>query len=301
MRILWILADGKRGHENQSLGLAEALARIAPWSSHLIDLPCGESWWLRLARLRESIALLPQPEIIIAAGHSTHALLLSAGWLTSAKTVLLMKPSLPLSWFDYCFIPKHDVKPDSKLKHKGCMITTGAINRMCYDSTLKDGSAILLVGGPSRVHGWDSSQLLEQIIAVVRADSERRWYLTNSPRTPPAFLATVKEALPEVQVFPVGSTPANWLTQALSVAEVAWVTEDSVSMVYESLTAGAKVGIFAMPTRKKASKHSRGLTELAEKKQVVTFIEWQKTTKLLHSPQPIAEADRCARYLLDQL
>jgi mitochondrial fission protein ELM1 len=301
MRILWILSDGKRGHENQSLGLAEALGRMQPWSVHMIDLPHDGSCLQRFSRLREAIALLPRPEIIIAAGHSTHWLLLYAGWVTGGRTVVMMKPSLPRRWFDFCFIPKHDLKPAARKGLKGCVPTTGAINRMRYDPALKNDSAILLVGGPSRAYGWDSDGLLEQVVAVVRAEPRRSWRITNSPRTPAGFLPAVKAALPEVEVFPVESTPPDWLMHALGAAELAWVSEDSVSMIYEALTAGARVGVFTMPAKGTESKHSRGLAELSDSHQVVTYGEWQKNPSLLQVATPLAEADRCARYLTGKL
>jgi mitochondrial fission protein ELM1 len=301
MRILWILSDGKRGHENQSLGLAEALGRLQPWSPHLVELPHGESLLKHFSRLRDAIALLPRPEIVIAAGHSTHLLLLYTGWATGARTVLLMKPSLPCRWFDFCFIPKHDLKPHTRLEKARGILTVGAINRMRYDPTVKDGSVILLVGGPSRAYDWDADELLEQVVAVVRAEPERRWRITNSPRTPAGFLPAVKAALPEVEVFPVESTSPDWLTHALGAAEFAWVSEDSVSMIYEALTAGAKVGVLAMPSRGSGSKHSRGLAELSNSNQIVTYSEWRKNPRLLQVATPLAEADRCARYLIGKL
>ncbi len=302
MRILWILSDGKRGHENQSLGLAEALGRIQPWSPHVIDLPYGGSCLQRFSRLREAIAQLPRPDIIIAAGHSTHWLLLYAGWATRARTVLLMKPSLRRRWFDFCFIPRHDLKSGARTEVEGCVLTTGAINRMRYDPAVKNGSAILLIGGPSRAYNWDADRLLEQVAAVVRAEPQRRWSITNSPRTPDDFLAKVKATLPEVEVFPVEATASDWLTGALGSAEVAWVSEDSVSMVYEALTAGARVGVLAMPAKGVESKHSRGLAELSANHQIVTFGDWQKDPTLLQAARrPLAEADRCARYLAERL
>jgi uncharacterized protein len=298
MRILWILSDGKRGHENQSLGLAEAFARIQPCAPHLIELPHEESLLKRFARLREAIAQNPTPQWIFAAGHSTHLLLLYAGWMTGARTVVLMQPSLPMRAFDYCLIPRHDLKNPAKALPPNAIVTHGAVNRMRFESKRKDGSGVLLLGGPSRAYGWNPQELLNQVVSVVRIEPGRRWLITNSPRTPEGFMEQVQAALPQAEVCPVESTPADWLPQVLAAATVAWVSEDSVSMIYEALTAGARVGIFAMPAKGAESKHSRGVTELKQAGYVRTWDDWQADPTAESSHPQLAEADRCASLIL---
>ena len=46
-----------------------------------------------------------------------------------------------------------------------------------------------------------------------------------------------------MQIFPVEDTPQGWIFEQMQLAEAVWVTEDSVSMLYEALTAGCKVGL----------------------------------------------------------
>jgi len=79
MLTIWVLTDGKRGHENQSLGLAEALARKTP--ARLEIIPAAENWthainWL-LGRFPPGLNQ-PRPDLILAAGHDTHGPLLAA-------------------------------------------------------------------------------------------------------------------------------------------------------------------------------------------------------------------------------
>ena len=51
---------------------------------------------------------LIKPDIAIGAGHKTHLYLLAIKRCFGAKIVVILKPSLPLKFFDLCVIPKHD-------------------------------------------------------------------------------------------------------------------------------------------------------------------------------------------------
>ena len=88
------------------------------------------------------------------------------------------------------------------------------------------------------------------------------------------------------------------------MAKEVWVTQDSVSMVYESLSSGAPVGIIEMPAKEgphkpDASRIARGLNMLIADGNVCRFTEWAKTHVI---PQPgtvMNEAARAAEYILE--
>ncbi|MCX7915831.1 MAG: mitochondrial fission ELM1 family protein, partial [Verrucomicrobiae bacterium] len=91
----------------------------------------------------------------------------------------------------------------------------------------------------------------------------------------------------------------DWVPRELSVAEHVWVTEDSVSMVYEALTAGASVGILRVP-RRHSSRVVRGLDRLRAQGWVTGFADWEAGQSLRPPPQPLAEADRCAHVIYER-
>ena len=87
---------------------------------------------------------------------------------------------------------------------------------------------------------------------------------------------------------------ADWLPQQLGRCEQAWVTVDSVSMVYETLTAGASVGLLELPVRQPRGKLARSLDRLCLDADVTRFSAWTENP-ILHPPRhTFAEADRCA-------
>ncbi|NIP97883.1 MAG: hypothetical protein GWO24_32430, partial [Akkermansiaceae bacterium] len=87
-----------------------------------------------------------------------------------------------------------------------------------------------------------------------------QWNLTNSRRTPAGFLDQLA-ALP-LQIHPCDETGPDWLPQQLLTAREVWVTEDSMSMIYEALTARARVGLLAMPRKSRRGRIVRGLDQL---------------------------------------
>jgi uncharacterized protein len=109
MLSIWRFTDGKRGHDNQSLGLAEALCRMRPCKVETIAISKGWPYlfhWL-LAQFPDG-RNLPPPDLIVGAGHATHWPMLAARRFRGGRIAVVMKPSLPLSWFDRVIAPAHD-------------------------------------------------------------------------------------------------------------------------------------------------------------------------------------------------
>ncbi len=292
---IWRISDGKPGHDNQSLGLAEALLRRMPGGEHCISLAENGGFFARLRMAKKAAAALPAPDLILGAGHATHPVLLRLARRYQARSVVLMKPSLPLSWFDLCIAPEHDFP--TRRESPNLILTRGALNRVTPGSGEKSGKLILL-GGPSKTHGWDGEALLEML---AQATDRGGWELTDSRRTPADFLDQARHKLPGVAVISHTQTPPGWVPEKLRMAKEVWVTEDSVSMIYEALTSGARVGLLPMPRLAKNSRVPRGVDALIAEGFLTTHAEWQKTRRLAAPPQALCEADRCAEWLLRRL
>lgn len=290
-RIVWRFSDGKPGHDNQSLGLVEALERIMSLESHTLPpLSTPRALTCLLTGRFPSADDLPSPDLILGAGHRTHLSLLAARRVRGGKAIILMKPSLPLVWFDLCLIPEHDDPPT-----RGNVVTTrGALNRIHPSASHDANYGLFLIGGPSIHFGWDDLALLSQISAIMKAHIDVSWTLTTSRRTPESFMESLSDlSLSNLTVVPFTKTRANWLPAQLSRASQVWVSADSVSMVYETLTAGAGVGILEVP-RHMDSRVARGLSNLVHDGLVTPFSAWQRGRQLQALPQPIDEAARCA-------
>jgi mitochondrial fission protein ELM1 len=293
--VVWLVTDGKPGHENQSRGLAEALALATATEIH--TLPALPPWRALKARLLKSFPgnPLPKPDLILGAGHATHLTLLAARRACGGRAVVLMKPSLPRRWFDLCILPQHDgVKPDAHT-----LLTEGAINRVRPEHERDANRGLLLIGGVSNHFEWDSDAVQVQIKSILARSPDIHWKLTTSRRTPADFLAQLPGA-PNLEVVPHTATPPDWLPAQLARSSVVWVTPDSASMVYEALTAGAEVGVFDLPVNPK-SRIGWAIAHLADGQRITRFVNWCAHGKLLPNLHPLAEADRCAKWILEWL
>ena len=167
---------------------------------------------------------------------------------------------------------------------------------------LIDGEAFLMSPAPlvehQEVAGEVYYQLRNQLDAILVATPAVRWTLTTSRRTPadtePALLALRERG---VDVRPVRDTPPGWAMEQVARSAQAWVTEDSVSMVYESLTAGAATGLLAVP-RLGETRITAGVANLQREGFVTPFADWQRTGRLSTPPERLAEAERVAEAVL---
>jgi mitochondrial fission protein ELM1 len=290
---LWLIGDGKPGHENQSLGLAEAMARRVACEIHRISIAGKRSVTGRIRVAMAQGAKLPKPDFIIAAGHATHFPLLWLARKYRARSIVLMRPSLPLSWFGLCIAPSHDFPKNTT--RKNLILTRGAINRVRPSDSDKTGK-LILIGGPSKTHGWDDAAMLN-ILKAITATGD--WQLTDSRRTPEGFLEQIKKHLPNIEIFSCLETPPDWLPSKLREAGEAWVSEDSVSMIYEALSSGARVGLLPVPRLKAESRALRGIDSLVAEGFLTPLVTWDAWRYIASAPEALSEADRCASIILE--
>ena len=141
-RVVWFFSDGKPGHVNQTQGLIQAL-------SNKIELQVFElkpvsfikalvSWLFKNFPVGND---LPAPDLIIGAGHAVHLSILAAQRVKGGKTVVLMKPSLPMSWFDLCIIPEHD----GVAEKENVLLSQGALNRITPSKEKEQDFGIILI------------------------------------------------------------------------------------------------------------------------------------------------------------
>jgi len=292
--VIWIVTDGKPGHENQSLGLADALGRRAAVALHRIELPGKSRLFGRLRQAFQLARALPPPDLILGAGHATHLALIGLARHTGAPCVVMMKPSLPCGLFDLCLVPAHDLQggPPSD----NIVPTVGALNRVIPGASYDKTGHLILLGGPSSSHGWDADGMLAALKGVLFTSSSQSWELTDSRRTPAGMRESIQERLPGLVLFPHEETGPGWVPGRLAAASEVWVTEDSVSMIYEALSSGAAVGLLPVPRRKSKarSRVARGIDRLVDEGLVTRYGSGTPTAPV----RPLREADRCADLIL---
>ncbi|HEY5700541.1 MAG TPA: ELM1/GtrOC1 family putative glycosyltransferase [Gammaproteobacteria bacterium] len=290
------MSDGKAGHDNQSLGLAEALGRLVDSDIRTVSaqpLPAALGHWCS-GRFPEAEGL-PDPDLIIGAGHATHATLLAARRCRGGRAVVLMSPTLPIRCFDLCVAPIHDDVGGARVVQ-----TQGALNRLRPRPLRAGGPGLILLGGPSRHFVWRDDTVLAGLCRILQADRPAHWTLATSRRTPAGLTARIEPLLPAAaELVPYTDTGPQWLKSTLEDASRVWVSEDSVSMVYEALTRGAPTGLIGLD-RARRSRVASEIDRLVAQGWIGRLGPDGDPPALKPPPSVLDEAGRCATLILQR-
>ena len=295
--VVWRLRDGRAGHENQVVGLSESIARTC--SVQFCDIYLNRS--LRgvksLIPNRLSFARnLPAPDLLIGAGHATHLPLLMFQKRFGGKTVVIMKPSLPTALFDLCLIPAHD-----KLMFQPANVirTEGSLNRIQPSTQFDSQRGIILLGGPSHHFVWSDECVMQQILSITQKQ-RLQWMLATSDRTPESFVQGWRRQVPEIPLVTSQECSPQWLPKQLENCGVAWVTCDSMSMIYEALTAGTRLGLLELPTMAQ-DRITRNVQRLCATGLTVSASQWLAGRKLPMPSRKFCESNRCSEVIVERL
>jgi uncharacterized protein len=298
--VVWRFSDGRRGHDNQSLGLIEALSELVPVVRHELSVEARLSGCIDfLLRRFPAGQSLPDPQLLIGAGHATHLPMLAARRARGGRAIVLMNPSLPRRCFDLCIVPRHDGVPPGP----GVLTTDGAVNRIRPATSRDSRRALILVGGPSPHYSWDDAVTQRQIGELVATAPQLRWQIADSRRTPPTFLAGLKSVLagyPDVTCVHCDAVDGEWLAREMPQCAMIWVTADSVSMLYEALSTGALVGLLPVAARGQ-TRVSTGVAELQRRGMLIELDAWRTNPQVMATGTALGEAQRCARYIIENL
>jgi hypothetical protein len=299
LRVIRVLSDGRPGHVNQGVGLATALSRRTGATLQVVPLPGSLLRWAS----RFSIAAAcegdtPGPELLIGVGHRTHLPLLYAARRLGARSVVIMRPTWPMRLFDLCLVPSHDLP--RRIPAANVVATRGALNRIPEEIPAKQSRGVILIGGPSRHFGWEAAPLVEAIQKIVNARPELEWVIGDSRRTPADFLPFLGSRNLRAGLVSHAQTTPEWLPSQLAAAEEVWVTEESVSMLHEAVTAGARTGMLPMPQRVRDSRPIRAVRGLAAEGYATPYAQWLQSGGSLPAPRRFHETARCAGIILER-
>lgn len=281
---LLILTDGKKGHENQSLGLAEAMLRRREG----------------LYELLSSSDLPPQdfrPTAIITAGHRNHGRLIRLARRYRCPSVVIMKPSLPAFLFTHCLVPAHDLQGKSVARN--ITVTIGSLNRIPEEIPPKQDRGLIMIGGPSKHFAWEEEKLVAALSLLIAERNDLQWTLGNSRRTPASTWQKLQFLAGRATLASHEENAGDWLPRQLLVSQEAWITPDSSSMLYEGLTAGCRVG--TLPLQPLRSRLATAHQSLIADGWVSAFDSEKADRAIPSPPATLRETARCAEVLLAKL
>ncbi len=296
--LVWRFCDGKPGHDRQSAGLVAALAAHQPTT--VLTLPAADypHAWRHWCRGRwPGGAVAQRPHLVLGAGRACVWPVLAAARAHAAMSLYLMNPPGLRCLFDLCLIPRHDgVAAGPRV-----VVTEGVLNDLPAGEGPRVGPTLVLIGGPSRHHGWDEADLLRQLASLVYGTTPRHFVISDSRRTPASTTAALRNfAQPGVVFLSHATMTSEAFRTALLNAPSTWVTADSVSMLYEALSAGCAVGLLAVPARRVDRITGLAAVLLADRR-VSSLAQWLAEGRLPPPAAPLAEAQRCSRLVAARL
>ena len=167
--------------------------------------------------------------------------------------------------------------------------TTNLINK-------NERKGLILIGGISKHYIWDSESVVNQIKKLLNNNLLIDFILSTSRRTPKDFMMKInKISFKNLKIYHIKKQNKNWLTNQMNKTKYAWITEDSMSMIYESITAGQNVGLISLKSKGK-SRITEEVNRLKEEK--IVFVNENKSYKNRNKPHAVInEANRCAKFI----
>ena len=318
--VVWRFLDGKPGHEKQSAGLLQGMeaalsavrdaavgsgascADVPALHVHDFDMRFKPFLWRQIrGHALHGSADVPRPRLVLGAGHRTHLPILLARAFCGGHGVALMKPSLPHRLFDLIFVPQHD-----RFRNHARLIATRGVICPSADGADSPSRAadqgLILLGGANRHFEWDNRAVAAQIAAVAQAAVDVQWQICDSRRTPADMIEAVPE-LSNLAYLPQQSTGGDFLQRALASASRVWVTADSASMIYEALSAGARVGVIDLPLKRpqRDNKHLQGIRLLRTEGHISSTQDGFRLVDQAAGACFAPENRRCGRIVVERL
>jgi mitochondrial fission protein ELM1 len=297
LKLIRVISEGRPGHENQSVGLAQAISRRTGAAIEIIQIPAT---WNLFVRCRAALTVRSGlPQLLIGTGHKVHLPLWFATRKFGARSVVIMEPTWSKRLFDLCILPQHDVAAANL--NPRIITTLGALNRVSEAVPVKQAKGVVLVGGPSKSHGWDAATTAKAIATVIASRPDLNWTISDSRRTPAGFLDQLHAKVLGAEIISHQQTRADWVPTQLLAAAEAWATADSVSMIFEAVTAGARTGVLPVPATKPDADPVRAIHKLVRAGYATAYDQWAKNGRRLPAPKPLHETGRCADLVLEKL
>jgi mitochondrial fission protein ELM1 len=299
------ILDGSPGHEKQTEGIIRALEKYVSVEATYLKIKKSFlsdmiNWLKAFAGLYWKPGKTGDVDFVIGTGTHTHPHVIKIANTYGAKKIICMSPaSFLIKMFDLCFLPNHD---GPKLR-KNIFLTVGPPNISENKNIHKNDTGLILIGGvDDKSHVWDSDKICGYIEEIVSSSSVNlNWTISSSPRTPEEMDAKISRfasSRENVSFFRFADTKKGWVEKRYDASDIVWVTADSMSMIYEALTAGCTTGIIPLEWKQKVNKFAYSEQYLYEHKIAISYDKWTQNREYTNCGKCLNESDRCAREIL---
>jgi mitochondrial fission protein ELM1 len=259
MNILWI-SDGKKGHEkqveillneisktenitvNKEIILINKLSQILELLIYSTSQLFGN---LLLSKKKFSAYKKNKTDIVIGAGSSIHIrMLLIKNYVLnkggSIKAISILAPNLYKSKFDIICSPSHDSKKLSNTNK--AIYFEGSLAKVSTRKVDKN-IGFIGIGGINKHFIFDQDAIMQQIKFLIGLYPQKKWFIFTTRRTPNEMIHEVTELSSNNNNLIMSDDNYD---EIIEKASIKVVTQDSVNMVYESLSTKGQTILFNM-------------------------------------------------------
>ena len=280
MNILWI-KDGKKGHEKQVQALLEELSKtidinIYEEDYHISSLKRffdifhhSTSYVFKKYDSCKIIKSYNQNDIhlVIGAGSNIHTrLLLLKKFLKDIYNkdiiaISVLTPSLFKNEFNFICAPNHDEIKLSNIKNT--IFFEGSLAKVSIQEP-DDSIGLIGLGGINNHFIFNEDDLIKQIEYILSLYPNKDWYLFSSRRTSDLMIDKIKTLANSFSYLIVAHENYD---EIIKRASIKFITQDSMNMVYESLSTKGQTFVFNMKY-KNENKITKQIKKLIENKQI---------------------------------
>ena len=280
MNILWI-KDGKKGHEKQVQALLEELSKtidikIYQEDYHISSLKRffdvfhhSTSYVFKKYDSCKIIKSYNQNDIhlVIGAGSNIHTrLLLLKKFLKDIfnKDIIaisVLTPSLFKNEFNFICAPNHDEIKLSNIKNT--IFFEGSLAKVSIQEP-DESIGLIGLGGINNHFIFNEDDLIKQIEYILSLYPNKDWYLFSSRRTTELMISKINILS---NSYPNLITTHQSFDEIIKRASIKFITQDSMNMVYESLSTKGQTFVFNMKY-KNENKITKQINKLLENKQI---------------------------------
>ena len=280
MNILWI-KDGKKGHEKQVQALLEELSKTIDIKIYQEDYHISSlkrffdifhhttSYVLKKYDSCKIIKSYNQNDInlVIGAGSNIHTrLLLLKKFLKDIYNkdiiaISVLTPSLFKNEFNFICAPNHDEIKLSNIKNT--IFFEGSLAKVSIQEP-DDSIGLIGLGGINNHFIFNEDDLIKQIEYILSLYPNKDWYLFSSRRTSDLMIDKVKTLTDSFSNLIVAHENFD---EIIKHASIKFITQDSMNMVYESLSTKGQTFVFNMKY-KNENKITKQIKKLIENKQI---------------------------------
>ena len=306
----FVISDGRRGIENQALGLAEAASRVRPLEIIKHKIENGAAFKAASPTLQFAMKSKPKdygftgfpPQLAIGCGRQAIAPLLALKkHHPNIFTIYVQDPRMDTDRFDLIIAPEHDNltgrNVETMIGSPNCLTETELIGQMLSFSdglaALPMPRAAMLIGGSSKTHKLGKTEHAAHI--QIAQDLIKKGYsllITTSRRTADWAIEDYKLLNSDYDnVWTYFGEGPNPYFAFLGGADIILVTEDSTNMLTEAASTGKPV--FTLPMQGKAGKFQILYDSLAKHCNIHPF----KGDTDAKGYEPLEETQRIAAQL----